>query len=399
VFPLQYREQTIISIFPPQTMAIYAANRFFISHCRILLFRRAVFVYNFYTFAKKFSANTFVGVRLMKIPSAIFACILVVCFAFGTISAQTNDSAKPDKTATQKGFQPLEVENSPALQTLLNEAVGETIIKFSSKGLKPDYVAATLIDLRDANHLKTANVRGEQKIYPASVVKMFYMTALERQFEDGKIKLTPELERGLRDMIISSSNDATNYIVDVLTDTSSGAELEPEKFKVYADKRNAVNRYFASLGYSNINVNQKTYCEDAYGREQQFRDKGKNRNMLTTNATARLLTEIVLGKVVTPERSRKMLDLMKRDFSGKSDDADDQARGFTGIALNNLNLKDVKLWSKAGWTSKTRHDAAYVETPDGLKFVLVVFTENTAKERDIIPTVAEKVIVNLGKIK
>ncbi len=335
----------------------------------------------------------------MKIPSAIFACILVVCFAFGTISAQTNDSAKPDKTATQKGFQPLEVENSPALQTLLNEAVGETIIKFSSKGLKPDYVAATLIDLRDANHLKTANVRGEQKIYPASVVKMFYMTALERQFEDGKIKLTPELERGLRDMIISSSNDATNYIVDVLTDTSSGAELEPEKFKVYADKRNAVNRYFASLGYSNINVNQKTYCEDAYGREQQFRDKGKNRNMLTTNATARLLTEIVLGKVVTPERSRKMLDLMKRDFSGKSDDADDQARGFTGIALNNLKLKDARLWSKAGWTSKTRHDAAYVETPDGLKFVLVVFTENTAKERDIIPTVAEKVIVNLGKIK
>jgi len=34
-----------------------------------------------------------------------------------------------------------------------------------------------------------------------------------------------------------------------------------------------------------------------------------------------------------------------------------------------------------------------------LKFVLVVFTENTAKERDIIPTVAEKVLDNLGKIK
>ncbi len=335
----------------------------------------------------------------MKIPSAIFWCILVVCFAFGTIFAQTNNSAKPDKTATQKGFQPLAFENSPALQTLLDDAVGEAVKKFSSKGLKPDYVAATLIDLRDPNHLKMASVRGEQKIYPASVVKMFYMTALHRWLEDGKIKLTPELERGLRDMIVDSSNDATNYLVDVLTDTSSGAELEPEKFKVYADKRNVVNRYFTSLGYSNINVNQKTYCEDAYGREQQFRDKGKNRNMLTTNATAQLLTEIVLGKVVTPERSRQMFDLMKRDFSGKSDDADDQAHGFTGIALNNLNLKTAKLWSKAGWTSKTRHDAAYIETPDGLKFVLVVFTENTAKERDIIPTIAEKVLDNLGKIK
>ncbi len=335
----------------------------------------------------------------MKIPSTIFARILVVCFACNTISAQTNDLAKTDETMGQKVFQPLTFENSTALQTLLDDAVSDAVKKFSSKGLKPDYVAATLIDLRDANRLKMASVRGEQKIYPASVVKMFYMTALERGLEDGKIKITPELQRGLRDMIVDSSNEATQYILDVLTDTSSGAELEPKEFKVFADKRNAVNRYFASLGYQNINVNQKTFCEDAYGREQQFRDGGKNRNMLTTNATARLLTEIVLGKAVTTERSRQMLDLMKRDFGGKSEDADDQAHGFTGIALKNLNLKDAKLWSKAGWTSKTRHDAAYVETPDGLKFVLVVFTENTAKERDIIPTVAEKVIVNLGKIK
>ena len=330
----------------------------------------------------------------MKSIRAIFACISVICVAFGVISAQRNDLAQSHKTAARANSQPLALENSPALQALLDEAVGEAVRKFSSKGLKAEYIAATLIDLRDADHLKTASVRGEQKIYPASVVKMFYMTALERQLEDGKIKMSPELERGLRDMIVVSSNEATQYILDVLTDTSSGAELAPNELEIFAKKRNAVNRYFATLGYQNINVNQKTFCEDAYGREQQFRDGGKNRNMLTTNATARLLTEIVLGKAVNAERSRLMLDLMKRDFGGKSDDADDQAHGFTGIALNNLNLKEARLWSKAGWTSKTRHDAAYVETPDGLKFVLVVFTENVANERDIIPAVAEKVLVN-----
>lgn len=225
------------------------------------------------------------------------------------------------------------------------------------------------------------------------------MTALHRWLEDGKLKITPELERGLRDMIVVSSNDATQYIVDVLTGTSGGAELTEKEFKVYANKRNAVNRYFQSLGYSNINTNQKTYCEDAYGREQQFRDGGKNRNMLTTDATARLLAEIVLGKAVTPERSKQMMDLMKRDFAGKSDDADDQAHGFTAIALNDLKMTDAKLWSKAGWTSKTRHDAAYIETPAGLKFVLVVFTENMANERDIIPTIARNILQNIGRIK
>ncbi len=335
----------------------------------------------------------------MKLLSAIFACLLVIYSVFSAAKAQTQETSKSNKTSARKDVQQLHIETSPALQTLLDKAVSETIDAFLPKNIKPNYVAATLIDLRDANNLKTASYRGAEKIYPASVVKLFYMAALERWLEDGKVKMTPELERGLRDMIVNSSNDATQYIVDVLTDTSSGAELDAKKFRIYADKRNAVNRYFTLLGYSNINTNQKTYCEDAYGREQQFRDAGKNRNMLTTDATARLLTEIVLGKAVTPERSRQMMDLLKRDFAGNSTDADDQAHGFTAIALNNKNLTGAKLWSKAGWTSKTRHDAAYIETTDGLKFVLVVFTENMANERDIIPMIAGKVLDNLKNTK
>ena len=228
---------------------------------------------------------------------------------------------------------------------------------------------------------------------------MFYMAALHRWLEDGKAQMTPELERGLKDMIVESSNDATHYILDVLTETSSGSELSPKDLQAFAEKRNRVNRYFSSLGYTNININQKTYCEDAYGREQQFRDGGKNRNMLTTNATARLLAEIALGKSVTPARSKQMLDLMKRDFSVKSNDADDQAHGFTAIALNDLKMTGAKLWSKAGWTSKTRHDAAYVETPNGLKFVLVVYTENMANERLIIPGIAKNILENFSQVK
>ncbi len=121
--------------------------------------------------------------------------------------------------------------------------------------------------------------------------------------------------------------------------------------------------------------------------------------MLTTNATARLLAEIALGKIVTLERSKQMMDLMKRDFSGTTKDQDDQAHGFTAIALNELKTTDARLWSKAGWTSKTRHDAAYIETPDGLKFVLVVFTENMANERDIIPNIARNILENMRAIK
>ncbi len=334
----------------------------------------------------------------MKKLISFFLSLIVICLNFVNAAAQTKGEVNPNP---KKNYPSIDIQVSPALQTLLNNAVGETLNNFAAKKVTPDSVAATLIDLRDSKNLKMANYRGEQKIYPASVVKLFYMAALHRWLEDGRIKIaSPELQRGLKDMIVDSSNEATQYILDVLTDTSSGGELPAKEFESWSYKRNAVNRYFESLGYKNINVNQKTFCEDAYGREQQFRNyKGENRNMLTTNATARLMSEIVLGKSVSAERSKQMLDLMKRDFSGTTKDTDDQAHGFTAIALNELNLKDAKLWSKAGWTSKTRHDAAYIETPDGLKFVLVVFTENFAQERDIIPSIASKIIKNFKQTR
>ena len=88
-----------------------------------------------------------------------------------------------------------------------------------------------------------------------------------------------------------------------------------------------------------------------------------------------------------------MLELLKRDFSGKSDDPDDQAHGFTGIALD----AGARLWSKAGWTSTARHDAAYIELENGARFVVVTFTEQQSRTRDIIPTIAEVVIDHFRK--
>jgi beta-lactamase class A len=338
----------------------------------------------------------------MKTFVSVLFCLVAVCL-FGVFSAAAQKKPIPElpiQTVNKNKREYITNENSPELQTLLNTAVAETLDKFKSKNLKAENIAATLVDLRDPKNWKTASVRGEEKIYPASVVKLFYMNALENWLETGRVKMSPELERGLKDMITVSSNEATQYILDVLTGTSSGAELPAKEFEKWAYKRNIVNRFYAALGFQNINVNQKTFCEDAYGIEQQFRGyKGNNRNMLTTDATARLLAEIVLGKTNTPERTKIMMDLLKRDFSGASNDPDDQAHGFSGIALNERGLKDARLWSKAGWTSKARHDAAYIETPDGRKFVLVVFTENFAGEREIIPTVAGKILDDLGKIK
>ena len=283
-------------------------------------------------------------------------------------------------------------------QEVVDEAARAALEKFKDKGFKEENLSITLIDLRDLQHPSKGSFRGNERIYPASVVKLFYLVAVHRWLEDKKIEDTSELKRSVRDMIVDSSNEATQYIVDVLTQTTGGYELPAKEMEDWQQKRNAVNRYFTSLGYTNINVNQKTFCEDAYGREKVSRGpNGENRNKLTTDATARLLSEIVTAKAVTAERSGQMMELLKRDYAGSSKDPDDQGHGFTGIALQGMD--GVKLWSKAGWTSTTRHDAAYIELPNGAKFVLVTFTTNFANEREIIPTVARVVLSNMGPTK
>ena len=289
-------------------------------------------------------------------------------------------------------------QESPNLQDLVNRAAKTTIERFADKKLEDKQLSITLIDLRNAQHPVTASFRGNERIYPASVVKLFYLVAAERWLEDKKIPESAELSRAIRDMIVDSSNEATQYVVDVITHTTAGYELPLKEMEEWQYQRNAVNRYFSSLGYTNINVNQKTFCEDAYGRERVSRGpNGENRNKLTTDATARLLMEIVTGKAGSAERTKVMMDLLKREYSGKSNDADDQGHGFTGIALQGID--GVRLWSKAGWTSTTRHDAAYLEMPDGSKFVLVTFTTDHANEREIIPSVARIVIEGLKNVK
>jgi beta-lactamase class A len=298
-----------------------------------------------------------------------FSTLLVSAPLVGALAAQASDQT---------------------LQATLNRAVAETLTAFAGRNLAADQLAVTVVDLRAPNQPVFASHRGDVQIYPASVVKLFYMAAVHQWLEEGRLDDTAELRRAMRDMIVVSGNEPTHYLVDLLTGTTSGPELPPDALEEWMHKRNTVNRHFAALGYTKINVNRKPWCEGPYGRESQSMKvhAPNHRNWLTTQATARLMMEIAGGKQVTDARSAEMMKLLERDPFDEKQSATGQARGYTGIALP----PGSKLWSKAGWTSQTRHDAACVELPDGTKFVLVTFTEGHANERMIIPTVARHLI-------
>lgn len=324
-----------------------------------------------------------------------FFTLLVIMIVSSDIRVNGQKRIAADEIAKPIAYKPPKIEMSDDIQSDLDTSVAASIAAMPS--FKMSQISATLIDITDPNVWKAASIRGDAKIYPASVVKLFYLAAIERQIEDKKIVETAELRRGIHDMIVDSSNEATQYILDVITHTSSGGELPQKQFIEWQYKRNAVNRFYTSLGYTSINVNQKTFCEDAYGIEQQSRNyQGQNRNMLTSDATAKAMGEIVTGRIVNKERTDEMMSLLHRDPFAKGSD-DDQAHGFIGRALINEKSEGVKIWSKAGWTSKARHDAAYLELPNGKKLVMVIFTEDHAADTGFIPMVAKLVIKEFTK--
>src|SRR5579872_2698379 len=132
---------------------------------------------------------------------------------------------------------------------ILADVVDKILSEFAHIQLKETELAISLVDLTDDQEhgmdtggLTRAHTilhyRGEEPIYPASIVKLFYLAAVQQWLEDKKISETDELIRACKDMIVDSSNDATHYVVDILTDTTSGPELSSEEMAAWMHKRN-----------------------------------------------------------------------------------------------------------------------------------------------------------------
>lgn len=285
-----------------------------------------------------------------------------------------------------------QIAPDPAMQRAIETARDAAIARFADAGLTAEHLAISVVDLTDHARPRRASLGGDRPIYPASVVKLFYLAAVEQALEAGTLEDSPQLRDAVRDMIVDSSNDATHYVVDALSGTTGGTELSASDLAAWGERRSGVNRLFASLGYSGVNAVQKTWCEAPYGRERQWvGDERERRNKLTADATARLWFEVATGRFVSPERSKAMLDLTRREPTRHAGVYDEQAARFGGQVLP----VGAEYHSKAGWTSEVLHDSAFVRLPNGAEYVVVVFTEGVSNEYEVIPFVARAVMAEM----
>lgn len=215
--------------------------------------------------------------------------------------------------------------------------------------------------------------RDDQPFYPASVMKAFLLAAIAAFAKAGHFTISAEDERAAAAMIRLSSNEATAYLMGRISGAFDGPPLEPEALQAWCRQRTVVQDWYRAMGrteFAGLQLLHATYQDSPYGRAFQARMPG-TANRVSARAAAALMHDIARGALA--ERDW-MMALLNRSFQRAPDYADaegDQVRGFLTQGLP----AEVRVWSKAGHTSKTRHDLLYGECPDGRSFVLSVMSD------------------------
>lgn len=263
--------------------------------------------------------------------------------------------------------------------------VAEAILKEFPK-LTGDNLSLSVIDLTEPESIVRADYHGDVPFYPASLVKLFFMVETYHQGH-----FTPEIERALREMIQVSDNDAAAFLLDVLTGTASGSELQGKALDEFIDRRRKLNRYFSSLGYD-ISAMIKPWSFGPFGRDMQIMGENKiNRNRASANSYASLLLWIVRRHAISPQASEAMLALLERPLNPPRP-TENQVKEFMGESLPARS----RLWSKEGDTSEVRHDAVYVELPGGKKLIMVALTRGVADDKTLLPIIGKHLLAELA---
>ena len=217
-----------------------------------------------------------------------------------------------------------------------------------------------------------ASYRGVELIEPGTSVHLFYLVAMHVWLEQGMAAPCAEIERAMAAMIQRGSHDATSYLLDVLSGTTSGPELPPGPMETWMSQRNIVNRYFSNLGWPelrSINLNQKTWEDGPYGRERDFLGKTfDHQNALTTNAIARLLHSIVGGVSVSSSRSQAMMALLAQQPLQRPSKQTPQT---TPLALPEMTC----LWQHTSLDATSTRAIAYVEAERVHPYLLSAFID------------------------
>lgn len=227
-----------------------------------------------------------------------------------------------------------------------------------------------------------ASWQGGRLRNPGDLVRLPYLIASERWLQRGLLEEEPELRRALAAMIRLGSHEATSYVVDRLSGTTSGPALASGGYEAWAAQRLLVNGWLISLGWPELEgcvAAQKTWQDGPYGRERQFLEQApQSANRFSSDGLARLLETVVAGTLISPpacQRMRNLLALPDPQAARASREHEPLASVITvaGSAWR-------QFWGLGGSGSEGLDLALYGEAEDGAPMLLVVLVEPRAAD-------------------
>ena len=229
----------------------------------------------------------------------------------------------------------------------------------------------------------TQNIKGfgcginqQKELYPASIIKLIYGLAVYHWIGKKQLIYDHQIDNAVEQMLSKSSNDATSFIIDILTGTTSGPSIEGESWAHWKYQRQIINHWLKEFKWSELdrfNCCQKTWEDGPFGREKDFYGMNNwNKNLMSTNGTARILEEIMMHikyEANNINLKKYLSRKLKKDLI--NNDQNNQINGFLGEGIP----EGTPFWSKAGLMSLVRHDAAWWINNDYSQTLLVVFCD------------------------
>ena len=266
-----------------------------------------------------------------------------------TLSAQT--SAKDYPLLANLGIGepvPLLESVSPELETTLRRELRNNPQWRSL--IDQRRLAVGVVDMSDPGNVKYAGINDRHMLYAASLPKIAVLLAAEEAIYEGELEETAAVRNDMRLMIAKSNNAATTRMIDRVGFEKIEEVLTDERYKLYDPALGGglwVGKRYAAGG--------RRYPEPMKGLS----------HAATTLQVARFYYLMANRMLVSPERSRDMIQIMRKPLLFHK-----FMKPLTRIT------PDADVARKSGSWSTFHSDSVWVQDDQGRDYILVALVDH-----------------------
>jgi beta-lactamase class A len=224
--------------------------------------------------------------------------------------------------------------------------------------IQQNKMAVGLVDLSNPKLTKYASINGNHMMYAASLPKISILLAAMDAIENGELIETPEITNDMKLMISKSDNQASTRMIDRLGYEKIESVMTNEKYALYDEEEGGglwVGKRYGGGGDTN--------------REPLLNLS----HAATADQVCRYYYMLANGKLVNPDRSKQMLDILENP-------------ALHHKFVNTLDqiAPDARLFRKSGSWKSFHSDSILVWGKDQKRrYILVALVDNENGEQII----------------